>query len=71
MLNDKSLNDQLATWFPEFREDIHGLIVVTGDSQATIDEKLNEIQKILQGTIQEVKRADGHVRPGKEDGHEQ
>ena len=71
MINDTTLNDVPAKWFPEFRQDIHGLFVVTGDSQATVNEKLHEVLNILKGTIQIVKRADGHVRPGKEAGHEQ
>ncbi|KAL9094069.1 MAG: hypothetical protein Q9165_003739 [Trypethelium subeluteriae] len=70
MINDKTLNDQPNTWLPEFRQDIHGLLVITGDSQDTINARLLEIQAILKNTIHGVKRADGHVRPGKEDGHE-
>ncbi len=72
MLKDVvNLNDQTTTWLPEFKQDIHCLIVIAGDCQATVDERLADIKKILASTIQEVKRIDGHVRPGKEDGHEQ
>ncbi|KAF2232962.1 Dyp-type peroxidase [Viridothelium virens] len=70
MINDTTLNDQPNNWLPEFRQDVHGLIVVTGDSQGTINARLLEIQTIFKNTIHEVKRADGHVRPGEEDGHE-
>ena len=63
-------------WDPEFKKDIHGLILVTGDSHATVDEKLAEVLKIFSlrsqnATIHEIKRAVGDVRPGAEKGHEQ
>ena len=63
-------------WVPAFKQDIHGLILVTGDSHLTVDEKLVEVQRIFQigthnATIHEVTRLVGDVRPGAEKGHEQ
>jgi Dyp-type peroxidase family len=62
-------------WIPAFKHDIHGLILISGDCHATVDEKLAEIKKIfLVGTchasIHEMLRIDGDVRPGSEKGHE-
>lgn len=76
MLKDIStLKDQLDKWLLEFQREIHGLIVIAGDSQATVGQKLVEVKKIFGGkqnsTIQAVKRIDGNVRPGMEAGHEQ
>lgn len=72
MINDvKNLNDDPSLWDPAFKTDIHALIVLTGDHQATVDEKLPHIKDILGASIELVKRIDGNVRPGKEAGHEQ
>lgn len=66
-----NLNDQADTWLPEFKEDIHCLIFITGESLATVHERYAELRWILDGTIKEVKLTVGTVRPGKENGHEQ
>lgn len=63
-------------WDPEFKQDIHGLILVAGDSHATVNETLREIEEIFSvraqdATIHEVTRKVGDVRPKKESGHEQ
>ena len=63
-------------WDPAFTHEIHGLITVTGDCHATVDEKLAQIKKVFSfgapnATIHQVKQTVGDVRPGKESGHEQ
>ena len=63
-------------WIPAFKQDIHGMILVTGDCDKTVHEKLAEIERIFHvgawdATIHEVLRIVGNVRPGAEKGHEQ
>jgi len=71
MLNDTKLNDDKTLWEPAFKEDIHGLIIITGDCQARVGAKLKEVEEILGCTIHTVKVIDGKVRPEEQDGHEQ
>jgi len=79
----QNLGDQGSTtggaftpnWIPAFKNVIHGIIIIAGDSQATIDERVTEVISILQlaptnGTCHEVLRINGAVRPGAEKGHE-
>lgn len=70
MLNDTKLNDDTTLWEPAFKEDIHGLIIITGDCQARVDAKLEGVKKILDCAIHTVKVINGKVRPGGQDGHE-
>ena len=63
-------------WIPAFKQEIDGLILITGDCYATVAEKLAEIEKILlvqarNPIIHEVIRLVGDIRSGKEKGHEQ
>lgn len=63
-------------WVPAFKQEIHGLILITGDCFATAAEKLAEIEHIFRVNAQnpiihEVIRLVGDVRSGKEKGHEQ
>ncbi|TCD63943.1 hypothetical protein EIP91_004753 [Steccherinum ochraceum] len=76
-LGDKGFNVNgtfTPDWIPAFKEAIHGIIIVSGDSQATVDERLNDTIRVLQlgpkGTCHEVLRLLGAVRPGDEKGHE-
>ena len=85
MLEDalKNLGDPLTTatpkspdWVPAFKHGVDGMILVSGESHATVAEKLAEIEKILfvgtpSATIHEALRIVGDVRPGNEKGHEQ
>ncbi|KAI3397700.1 hypothetical protein diail_10469 [Diaporthe ilicicola] len=58
-------------WVPEFKKgSIDGVIFVAGDSEHSINGKLDEILAILRNTVNKVINISGHVRPGKEDGHE-
>ena len=83
MLADAAnLGDQGATatsppdWIPAFKQDIHGMFLVSGNHHETVEEKLEEVGRIFSlnghnATIHEVIRIVGDVRPGKEKGHEQ
>ncbi|KAF8742316.1 hypothetical protein AX14_005186 [Amanita brunnescens Koide BX004] len=62
-------------WLPQFKQDIHGLIIFSGDCHATVDDKLNQVLNIFgfgtnESSVTEVFRITGDVRPGKEAGHE-
>ena len=86
MLQDSAaLGDQGTTssgntfspdWVPAFKQDIHGVVLISGDCHSTVAETLAEVEKIFlvgshNATIHEVIRIVGDVRPGKEAGHEQ
>lgn len=63
-------------WLPAFKQDIHGMFLVSGNRHKTVDEKLEEVGKIFSmgahdATIHELIRIVGDVRPGKQKGHEQ
>lgn len=69
-------NDNTPDWVPAFKHGVDGLILITGESQQTVAEKLAEIERIFlvrahSATIHEAIRIVGNVRPGKEKGHEQ
>jgi len=62
-------------WLPEFKKDLHGVIVFTGDRHDTVDEKKAEVLRIFgvpgpQPSILIITTIVGDVRPGKEAGHE-
>lgn len=64
------------SWDPEFKQDIHGLILITGDCHATVDRSLARIKQIFSvgkqdATIHEVVTIVGDVRPGEVSAHEQ
>ena len=66
----------LAKDAPGVTKEIHGLIMVTGDNQLRVDEKLGAIRKIFTKPdytkiISEVHKLEGNVRPGNQKGHEQ
>ena len=63
-------------WIPAFKQDIHGLLLISGDSHFSVAKKLGEIERIFSvrthnPIIHEVIRIVGDVRPGEEKGHEQ
>ncbi|MCJ1287576.1 hypothetical protein MMC26_006928 [Xylographa opegraphella] len=62
-------------WIPAFKQHIHGMILVSGESPKTVHEKLAKVKDIFSvgrhdASIHEVKHIGGNVRPGKEKGHE-
>lgn len=70
------LHDQIPNWLPVFKDGVHGVLVIAGDSQDTIDATLSDVERILglgteQATIREVFRVTGNVRPDLQRGHEQ
>ncbi|PFH47223.1 hypothetical protein AMATHDRAFT_68188 [Amanita thiersii Skay4041] len=82
-LDAESLNDKGTgtgptfdpDWLPPFKQEIHGLIIFTGDSHGTVNAKVKEVLGIFGvgtpgSSIKEVTRIRGDVRPGKNSGHE-
>ncbi|GLB42843.1 putative peroxidase [Lyophyllum shimeji] len=79
-LGDKGTGDIpnfVPEWEPAFLQDIHAVILISGDSHRTVDKKLQEIKEIFglapsgnKPSIKEVTTIVGDVRPGKESGHE-
>lgn len=79
-LNDrgtKTSNGQFdPAWEPAFKKVLHGVILITGDSQQTTQEVLSQIKKQFligqaNAIIQQALSLIGDVRPGAEKGHEQ
>ena len=67
----KSADGKTPDWDPHFLQDIHGVILISGDSHVTTDKKKAEIDLIFNTSIKEIIAIRGDVRPGAEDGHEQ
>ncbi|KAF8625445.1 hypothetical protein AX17_006846 [Amanita inopinata Kibby_2008] len=62
-------------WLPPFKQEIHGLIIFTGDSHNAVDAKMGDVLEMFGiGTpaqsISEVTRIAGDVRPDPYAGHE-
>ena len=66
-----SADGKTPAWDPHFLQDIHGVILISGDSHKTTDEDKDKIEKIFKSSIKEIITIRGDVRPGAEDGHEQ
>jgi hypothetical protein len=63
-------------WEQPFKQEIHGVILVAGDSHATIDKKLRDIKHIFgvgghKHSIKEITTVRGDTRPGDQSAHEQ
>ena len=63
-------------WDLAFKEDIHGMFLVSGDSHETVLKQLSRVEQIFlvgtpEATIHEVTRLVGDVRKGETKGHEQ
>ena len=68
-------------WLPEFKKDIHGVILFSGESHETVSEQFKKVMIIFKvempqaihvnPSITEIIKIVGDVRPGKESGHEQ
>lgn len=78
-LGDQGTGSSPATfvpdWIPAFKQDIHGMILISGDCHVSVAETLAEIEQIFwvgahNAIIHEVLRIVGDVRPGRETGHE-
>lgn len=58
-------------WNPEFKNaHIDGVLLIAGDSYHSVEKALSEALSVLRNTVSEIIKIFGHVRPGKEDGHE-
>ncbi|KAF8151502.1 hypothetical protein B0H34DRAFT_131748 [Crassisporium funariophilum] len=62
-------------WEPEFKEELHGVIVVAGDSHLSVDKKIRQIEQIFGvgsnvHSIREVTSVRGDARPGALAAHE-
>ena len=63
-------------WIPAFKQNIHGMFLVSGESYKTVHEKLAKVKDVFSvgshdASIHKVHHIGGSVRPGKEKGHEQ
>ena len=67
----KSADGKTPDWDPHFLQDIHGVILISGDSHGTTIKKKVEIDLIFRHSIKEIITIRGDVRPGAEDGLEQ
>ena len=67
----KSADGKNPDWDKRFLQDLHGVILISGDSHGTTDKKKAEINLIFGTSIKEIITIRGVVRPGAEDGHEQ
>ncbi|KAF1960067.1 Dyp-type peroxidase [Byssothecium circinans] len=63
-------NSFVPDWDDTFMGEIHGVTLVTGDSRATVDKKLEEVKSIFLGSVKEVSTVVGDVRPDEEKGNE-
>ncbi|KDR72906.1 hypothetical protein GALMADRAFT_252241 [Galerina marginata CBS 339.88] len=74
-LNDPVKSDGNPDWDSHFLQDIHGLIIISGDTHLSIEKKKLEIELLFGvptplASIKEVISIVGDVRPGDESGHE-
>jgi len=61
---------KIPDWDEHFLQDLHGVILISGDSHPTILKKKAEVELIFGNSIKEVIAITGDVRPGAESGHE-
>ncbi|KDR71616.1 hypothetical protein GALMADRAFT_143869 [Galerina marginata CBS 339.88] len=77
-LGDKgtgSGQDFVPDWEEPFKKEIHGVIILAGDSHASVDKKLQEIKLIFDvggrtSSIAEITSVQGDARPGDQSAHE-
>lgn len=66
----------VPNWIPAFKNTIHGVLIISGDSELTVAASHALVAGIfnigaLHATLHEVLTLKGNVRPGAEKGHEQ
>ena len=66
----RELNAAEPEWDPLFKKDIHGSLIVAGESQITVNNHLKTVMDILTGTIRMLGTESGTVRSGDQAGHE-
>ncbi|KAF8485531.1 Dyp-type peroxidase [Gautieria morchelliformis] len=64
------LGDNVPDWLPAFKGDVHGVILISGDSEASMLATEAKLLLLLGPTITQVFKVNGVVRPGTEHGHE-
>ncbi|KAF8952262.1 peroxidase TAP [Flammula alnicola] len=74
-LGDPKKSDGTPDWDAHFLQDLHGLILISGESHASIQKKKLEIELVFgvntpYPSIKEIISIQGDVRPGDESGHE-
>ncbi|PPQ68900.1 hypothetical protein CVT26_001837 [Gymnopilus dilepis] len=74
-LGDPKKSDGKPDWDSHFLEDIHGLILISGESHLSVEKKELEIELLfgvhtLEASIKKIIAIRGDVRPGAESGHE-
>ncbi|TFK38587.1 hypothetical protein BDQ12DRAFT_631188 [Crucibulum laeve] len=57
-------------WEPAFKEEIHGVILVAGDSHTSVNKQLWQIEEIFGDSIYKVTAVRGDARPGDLSAHE-
>jgi Dyp-type peroxidase family len=57
-------------WSPTFKQEIHGVFLVAGDSQDTLNTHLELVKRSFGNSIHIIDTVEGHVRPGKQRGYE-
>lgn len=65
-----------SDWLNAFRHPVHGVIILSGPSHASVKAMLRDVEQIFRvgshhSSIKIVLEVVGDVRPGKEKGHEQ
>ncbi|KAF8197128.1 hypothetical protein BJ912DRAFT_98447 [Pholiota molesta] len=74
-LGDPVKLDNNPDWNADFLQDLHGLILISGESHASIEKKKLEVDAVFgvgtpQSSIKEITTIRGDVRPGDEAAHE-
>jgi len=75
-LGDPQKADGSLDWDSHFLQEIHGVILISGDSHESIRKKKHEIEHIFgvhspHASIKEIVNLQGDVRPGDQSAHEQ
>jgi hypothetical protein len=75
-LGDPTKLDGNPDWDSHFLQEIHGVILISGESHETIRKKKQEIEDIFgvnssHASIKEIVTLQGDVRPGDQSAHEQ
>ncbi|KAJ3494915.1 hypothetical protein NLJ89_g10713 [Agrocybe chaxingu] len=75
-LGDKTRSDGQPDWDEKFLQDLHGIILISGESHVSIEKKKLDVEAIFhvhtpKASIQEITTIRGDVRPGDQSAHEQ
>ena len=70
-LGDEMNGNGTPEWNPQWKQNIDGVLSVAGSSPQSVEKLVHQARAILGSSIKDIIALDGHVRPGKEKGHEQ